>query len=100
MTTHKFTKIFPQVAGSAQSLEHAFYAFFLLIQVGMNVEIQRRAYAGMSKQHAYRLVVALTFDAACGKAMTQAVEVQLGKSKLLHKTAVMISITARFGRVR
>ena len=54
----------------------------------------------MPQKHTYRLVVAFAFDAACGKAMTQAMEFQQRKIELLHKSPIMVAIATGLGGMR
>ena len=50
-------------------LKHLGDALFLLLHVWVNIEIKGCSDVGMSEQYAYSLVVAVAFDAACGKAV-------------------------------
>ena len=45
--------------------------FFLLLHVRVNIEIKGCCDVGMTEQYAYGLVVAVAFNAACGKAVAQ-----------------------------
>ena len=57
----------------SKRLEHLGDAFFLLLHVRVNIEIKSRCDIGMTEQYTYSLVVAVAFNAACGKAMAQSV---------------------------
>ena len=57
----------------SQRLEHLGDALFLLLHVWVNIEIKGCCDVGMTAQYAYCLVVAVAFNAACGKAMAQSV---------------------------
>ena len=57
----------------SQRLEHLGDALFLLLHVWVNIEIKGCCDVGMTEQHTYSLVVAVAFNAACGKAMAQSV---------------------------
>ena len=57
----------------SQRLEHLGDALFLLLHVWVNIEIKGCCDVGMTEQYAYGLVVAVAFNAACGKAMAQSV---------------------------
>ena len=54
-------------------LEHLGDALFLLLHVRVNIEIKGCCDIGMTEQYTYCLVVAVAFNAACGKAMAQSV---------------------------
>ena len=57
----------------SQRLEHLGDALFLLLHVRVNIEIKGCCDVGMTEQYAYGLVVAVAFNAACGKAVAQSV---------------------------
>ena len=57
----------------SKRLEHLGDALFLLFHVRVNIEIKGCCDVGMTEQYAYGLVVAVVFNAACGKAMAQSV---------------------------
>ena len=57
----------------SQRLEHLGDALFLLLHVWVNIEVEGCCDVGMTEQYAYCLVVAVAFNAACGKAMAQSV---------------------------
>ena len=57
----------------SQRLEHLGDALFLLFHVWVNIEIKGCCDVGMTEQYAYGLVVAVAFNAACGKAVAQSV---------------------------
>ena len=50
-------------------LEHLGDALFLLLHVWVNIEIKGCCNVSMTEQYAYCLVIAVAFNAACGKAM-------------------------------
>ena len=56
-----------ELADSFQRFEHFVDAFFLLVHIRVNVEIERRANIGMAENDADGLVVTLAFNASCGK---------------------------------
>ena len=51
----------------SKRLEHLGDALFLLFHVRVNIEIKGCCDVGMTEQHAYDLVVAVAFNAACRK---------------------------------
>ena len=53
----------------SKRLEHLGDALFLLFHVRVNIEIKGCCNIGMTEQYAYGLVVAVAFNAACGKAV-------------------------------
>ena len=53
----------------SKRLEHLGNTLFLLLHVRVNIEIKGCCDIGMTEQYAYGLVVAVAFNAACGKAM-------------------------------
>ena len=57
----------------SKRFEHLGDALFLLLHVRVNIEIKGCCDVGMTEQYAYCLVVAVAFNAACGKAMAQSV---------------------------
>ena len=57
----------------SKRLEHLGDALFLLFHVRVNIEIKGCCDVGMTEQYAYGLVVAVAFNAACGKAVAQSV---------------------------
>ena len=57
----------------SKRLEHFGDALFLLFHVWVNIEIKGCCDVGMTEQYAYGLVVAVAFNAACGKAVAQSV---------------------------
>lgn len=57
---------------------HPFNALTLLLQVRVNIEVQRGADVGMAEEDADGLVVAFALDAAGGEAMPEAVEAHFG----------------------
>ena len=57
----------------SKRLEHLGDALFLLLHVRVNIEIKGCCDVGMTEQYAYGLVVAVAFNAACGKAVAQSV---------------------------
>lgn len=64
---HYYTLLFPK------RLKHLGDTAFLLFHVRMNIEVESCGDIGMTEQYAYSLVVAVAFNAACGKAMAQSV---------------------------
>ena len=53
----------------SKRLEHLGNALFLLLHVRVNIEVESCGDIGMTEQYAYGLVVAVAFNAACGKAV-------------------------------
>ena len=53
----------------SKRLEHFGDTLFLLLHVRMHIEIEGCCDVGMTEQHAYGLVVAVAFNAACRKAV-------------------------------
>ena len=53
----------------SKRLEHLGNALFLLLHVRVNIEVEGCGDIGMTEQHTYGLVVAVAFNAACGKAV-------------------------------
>ena len=53
----------------SKRLEHLGNAFFLLLHVRVNIEVEGCCDVGMTEQYAYCLVVAVAFNAASGKAV-------------------------------
>ena len=51
----------------SKRLEHLGDALFLLFHVRVNIEIKGCCDVGMTEKHAYDLVVAVAFNAACRK---------------------------------
>ena len=51
----------------SKRLEHLGDALFLLFHVWVNIEVEGCGDVGMTKQHAYSLVVAVAFNTACSK---------------------------------
>ena len=51
----------------SKRLEHLGDALFLLFHVWVNIEIKGCCDVGMTEKHAYDLVVAVAFNAACRK---------------------------------
>jgi hypothetical protein len=45
-----------------QCLEHTFNAFLLVINIGVHIKIQGRAYTGMPQQDTHGLIVAAALD--------------------------------------
>ena len=57
----------------SKRFEHLGNTLFLLLHVRVNIEIKGCCDVGMTEQYAYCLVIAVAFNAACGKAMAQSV---------------------------
>lgn len=57
----------------SQRLEHLGDALFFLLHIWVNIEVEGCGDVGMTEQHTYCLVIAVAFNAACGKAMAQSV---------------------------
>ena len=57
----------------SKRLKHLSDTLFLLLHVRVNIEVEGCCNVGMTEQYAYSLVVAVAFNAACGKAMAQSV---------------------------
>ena len=53
----------------SKRFEHLGNALFLLLHVRVNIEVEGCGDVGMTEQYAYCLVVAVAFNAACGKAV-------------------------------
>jgi hypothetical protein len=56
----------------------------LLFHIGMNIEVESCSDVRMPEQHANRLIVTVTFDAACGETVAQPVIFQPGNVQMLH----------------
>ena len=56
-----------------QRLKHLLDTSLLLLHIWVNIEVEGCCNVGMTKQYAYGLVVAVAFNAACGKAVAQSV---------------------------
>ena len=78
----------------SQRLEHLGDALFLLLHVWVNIEIKGCCDVGMTEQYAYCLVVAVAFNAACGKAMAQSVVFQSRYVETLHKSMIIVAVGA------
>ena len=57
----------------SKRLEHPGDALFLLFHVWVNIEIKGCCDVGMTEKHAYDLVVAVAFNAACRKVVMRSV---------------------------
>lgn len=66
----------------SKRLEHLGDALFLLFHVRVNIEIKGCCDVGMTEQYAYGLVVAVAFNAACGKAVVRSVTINQVKQEL------------------
>lgn len=66
----------------SKRLEHPGDALFLLFHVRVNIEIKGCCDVGMTEQYAYRLVVAVAFNAACRKAVVRSVTINQVKQEL------------------
>ena len=53
----------------SKRLEHLGDALFLLLHIRVNIEVECCGDVGMTEQHTYGLVVAVAFNATCGKTM-------------------------------
>ena len=80
-----------------QAFEHSVDTAFLLIEIGMDVQIEGCGDIGVPEQDADGLAVATGFDTARGKTMTQTVELDEGDIQFGQETAVVVAIGARFG---
>lgn len=80
-----------------QAFEHSVDTAFLLVEIGMDVQIEGCGYIGVPEQDADGLAVATGFDTTRGKTMTQAVELDEGDIQFGQETAVVVAIGARFG---
>ena len=78
----------------SQRLEHLGDALFLLLNVWVNIEIKGCCDVGMTEQYAYCRVVAVAFNAACGKAMAQSVIFQPRNVKAFHQPMIIVAIGA------
>ena len=75
-------------------LEHLCDALFLLLHVWVNIEIKGCCDVGMTEQYTYSLVVAVAFNAACGKAVAQSVVFQPRYVETLHKSMIVVAVGA------
>ena len=66
----------------SKRLEHLGDALSLLFHVRVNIEIKGCCDVGMTEQYAYGLVVAVAFNAACGKAVVRSVTINQVKQEL------------------
>ena len=80
-----------------QAFEHSVDTAFLLVEIGMDVQIEGCGDIGVPEQDADGLAVATGFDTTRGKTMTQAVELDEGDIQFGQETAVVVAIGARFG---
>ena len=83
----------------SQRLEHLGDALFLLFHVRVNIEIKGCCNIGMTEQYAYCLVVAVAFNAACGKAVAQSVVFQPRNIKTRHPPMIIVAVGAWLGRL-
>ena len=60
----------------------------------MDIEIERCADVGVAQYDAHGLVVAVALDAACGKAVAQAVELDHRDVELLEQACVIVAVCA------
>lgn len=60
----------------------------------MNIEIKGCCDVGMTEQYTYCLVVAVAFNAACGKAVAQSVVFQPRYVETLHKSMIIVAVGA------
>ena len=56
----------------------------LLFHIGMNIEVESCSDVRMPEQHTNRLIVTVTFNAACGETVAQPVIFQPGNVQMLH----------------
>ena len=80
----------------SQRLEHLGDTLFLLLYVRVNIEIKGCCNIGMTEQYAYGLVVAVAFNAACGKAVAESVVFQPWNVKVFHQPIVVVAVSAWF----
>ena len=78
----------------SKRLEHLGDALFLLFHVRVNIEIKGCCNVGMTEQYAYSLVVAVAFNAACGKAVAESVIFQPRNVKTLHQPMIVVAVGA------
>ncbi len=83
-----------------EGFKHPADAAFLLLHVGMHIQVERGGDVGVAKEHAHGLVVAVALDAACGEAVAQSVVLQPGEAEPGHQPVVIVAVSARFGRRR
>lgn len=83
----------------SQRLEHLGDALFLLLHVWVNIEIKGCCDVGMTEQYAYCLVVAVAFNAACGKAVAESVVFQPRNVKAFHQTVIVVAVSTRLSRL-
>ena len=67
-----------------QSPEHLFDAALFLLEVRVDVEVEGGADVGVAQEDADGLVVAFAFDAACGEAVAQTMELELRHVQVIH----------------
>ena len=60
----------------------------------MNIEIKGCCDVGMTEQYTYSLIVAVAFNAACGKAVAQSVVFQPRYVETLHKSMIVVAVGA------
>ena len=60
----------------------------------MDIEVERRADVGVAQNDAHSLVVAVALDAACGKAVAQAMELDDRDVELLEQARVIVAVGA------
>ena len=71
-------ELFPEV------FKHLRNTTLLLFHIGMNIEVESCSDVRMPEQHANRLIVTVTFDAACGETVAQPVIFQPRNVQMLH----------------
>ena len=89
-----------QVLLFAEGFKHPADAAFLLLHVGMHIQVERGGDVGVAKERAHGLVVAVALDAAGGEAVAQSVVLQPGDAEPGHQPVVIVAVSARFGRRR
>ena len=78
----------------SKRLEHLGDALFLLLHVWVNIEIKGCCDVGMTEQYTYSLVVAVAFNAACGKAVAQSVVFRPRYVETRHKSMIVVAVGA------
>ena len=83
-----------------QCAEHTVDTSLFLLHIRMDIEVERGADVGMPQQNAHSLIVAFAFDAARSETVTKAVKFHQRQAERLHELFVVVSIGARFCRLR
>ncbi len=68
------TLCFLSIFHYCQKFAHSFDASFFLVEIGMHIEIERRSDIGVAEYGTDGFIIALAFDAAGGKCVSQSVE--------------------------